>query len=63
MLQFVVMTVNVLTTSPAVRIVCAEKPVFTAPSIPTVARRKSAVMAEIVRRTVGLGLKLALPAL
>jgi len=62
-LQFVVMTVNVLTTSLAVRIVCAEKPVFTVPSIPIVARVKSAVMAEIARWTVGLGLELALRAL
>ena len=54
MLQFVVMTVNVTNfqASPAVRIVCAEKTVFTAPSIPIVARVKSAAMAEIARRFV-----------
>jgi len=48
-LQFVVITVNVTNcrASLAVRIVCAEKPVFTAPSIPIVARGKSVVMAEI----------------
>ena len=63
MLQFVVITANVLTTSPAVRTVCAEKPVFSAPSISIAARGKSAVMAETARRTVGLGLELALPAL
>ena len=53
MLQFVVITVNV-TNSPAslaVRIVCAEKTVFTAPSIPIVAQVKTAVMA-IARRFV-----------
>jgi len=48
--HFVVMTVNVTNflENLAVQIVCAEKPVFTAPSIPIVARVKIAVMAEIV---------------
>ena len=63
MLQSVVMTVNVLTTSPAVRIVCAEKPVFSAPSISIATREKSAVMTETARQIVGLGLEPALPAL
>ena len=51
-LQFAVMTVNVTNsqTSLAVRIVCAEKPVITAPWIPIVAREKSAVMAETACR-------------
>ena len=50
MQHFVVMTVNVTNflENLAVQIVCAEKPVFTAPSIPIVARVKIAVMAEIV---------------
>ena len=53
MLQFVVITVNVTNSqaSLAVRTVCAEKTVFTAPSIPIVAQVKSAVMA-IARRFV-----------
>ena len=53
MLQFVVIAVNVTNSqaSLAVRIVCAEKTVFTAPSIPIVAQVKSAVMA-IARRFV-----------
>ena len=53
MLQFVVITVNVTNSqaSLVVRIVCAEKTVFTAPSIPIVAQVKSAVMA-IARRFV-----------
>ena len=47
-LQFVVLTVNVTNfqASLAVRIVCAEKPVITATTIPIVGRGKSAVMAE-----------------
>lgn len=54
MLQFVVITATVTNfqANLAVRIVCAEKPVITAPSIPIVALAKSAVMAEIARRFV-----------
>jgi len=65
-LQSVVMTLNVANgrVSLAVRIVCAENPVITAPSIPIVARVKSAVMAETVCRIVlqvriGLGVPLS----
>jgi len=63
--HFVSMTVTVADgrTSFAVRIVCAENPVITAPSIQIVARVKSAVMAEIacqvalqVRTVLGLPL-------
>ena len=70
MLQFVVMTVTVTNfrENLAVRIVCAEKTVITAPSIPIVARVKSVVMAEIARRfviqaTPQVRLELTLPAL
>ena len=62
-LQFVVITVNVINCqeSFAVRIVCAEKPVITAPLIPIVARVNSAVMAEtacqiVLQARMGLGL-------